>query len=65
MMEREYPEAADQIRELLIHNNYLSQRDVDICLHFNVKTLAGEDDIADIRALHDGLVRDYAGDDAA
>ena len=24
--EREYPEAADQIREVLIHQNYLSQK---------------------------------------
>lgn len=29
--EREYPEATDQIREVLIHGNYMSRRDLDIC----------------------------------
>jgi hypothetical protein len=27
--EREYPDAADQIREMLIHENYLSQKDIE------------------------------------
>lgn len=39
--EREYPGDADQIREVLIHGNYLSQKDVEICLGFNLATLTG------------------------
>ena len=34
--EREYPDAADQIREVLIHGNYLSQKDIEICLGFDL-----------------------------
>jgi hypothetical protein len=34
--EREYPDDADQIREVLIHENYLSQNDIDICLGFDL-----------------------------
>jgi len=30
--EREYPDATDQIREVLIHENYLSQKDIDIII---------------------------------
>jgi len=28
--ERDYPDAAGQIREVLIHENYMSQKDIDI-----------------------------------
>lgn len=34
--DREYPDAADQIREMLIHGNYLSQKDLDICWGFDL-----------------------------
>jgi hypothetical protein len=61
--EREYPDAADQIREVLIHGNYLSQRDIDICRDFAVDTLAGNDGFEDIRALHGVLVAGFRDDD--
>jgi hypothetical protein len=38
--ERENPDAADQIREVLMHDNYLSQKDIEICLGFDVEPLA-------------------------
>ena len=62
--EREYPDAADQIREVLIHGNYLSQKDIEICLGFDLETLAGNAGIAGIRELHDALVINYAAHDA-
>ncbi|RJP17177.1 MAG: hypothetical protein C4520_17260 [Candidatus Abyssobacteria bacterium SURF_5] len=62
--EREYPDAIDQIRELLIHGNYMSKKDIDICLGFNVETLAGNEGIENIRALHDALAANYKEDDA-
>jgi len=37
---REYADDADQIREVLIHGNYLSKKDIEICLGFDVETLA-------------------------
>jgi hypothetical protein len=57
--EREYPDAADQIREVLIHGNYLSQRDIDICQSFNIETLTGRIDIDAIRTLHRALLQEY------
>jgi hypothetical protein len=34
--DREYSEDADQIREVLIHGNYLSQKDIEICAAFDI-----------------------------
>ena len=62
--EREYPDAADQIREVLIHGNYLSQKDIEICLGFDPETLAENAGIASIRELHDALVANYTTQDA-
>lgn len=38
--EREYSEDADQIREVLIHAHYLSQKDIEICAAFDCQALA-------------------------
>lgn len=60
--DREYADAADQIREVLIHENYLSQRDIDICLAWDLASLADQENQADIHALHDALVTEYKDD---
>lgn len=60
--EREYPEATDQIREVLIHGNYLSQRDIDICVEFDIENLKNHDAIDNIRALHRALAEEYKAD---
>lgn len=60
--EREYPDPADQIREVLIHPNYMSQRDIDICLGFDVESLKDHEGIYEIRALHQALAAEYATD---
>jgi len=57
--ERGYPDAADQIREVLVHDNYLSQRDIEICLGFDPATLADRPEINAIRALHQALTVAY------
>ena len=57
--ERAYPEAADQIREVLIHGNYMSRRDVDICLGFDVESLKNDEGVEEIRALHEALAKEY------
>lgn len=61
--EREYPDAADQIREVLIHGNYLSQKDIDICLGFDLASLAQQPEIANIRTLHEALKVEYKSDE--
>ena len=53
--EREYPDAADQIREVLIHENYLSERDIDICLGFDLAPLRIGDNFPAIEDLHRSL----------
>ncbi len=54
--EREYPDPADQIREVLIHGNYLSQRDIDVCLAFDLGGFAAQPGYENIRELHAALV---------
>lgn len=53
--EREYPDAVDQIREIFIHGHYLSQKDVEICLGFDIQTLREQPDFAEIEELHQCL----------
>lgn len=60
--ESEYLDTADQIREVLIHGNYFSRRDVDICLDFDLGTLTASPEYEDLRKLHDALIMMY-GDD--
>ena len=62
--EREYPDAEDQIREVLIHGNYLSQKDIEICLGFKVELLADRPGGEGIRELHAALVEKYKREDA-
>jgi hypothetical protein len=59
--EREYPEPEDQIREVLIHSNYLSQKDIEICAGFELGGFAARPEYRDMRSLHDTLVAIYAG----
>lgn len=60
--ERAYPEASDQIREVLIHGNYMSRRDVDICLGFDVESLKNHEGVEEIRTLHEALAKEYKTD---
>ena len=61
--EHEYPEAADQIREVLIHGHYLSQKDVEICLGFDLASLGDAVPTQQVRDLHDALMAGYGTDD--
>ena len=61
--EREYPDAADQIREVLIHENYLSQKDIEICLSFDLAGIADMPEIDRIRTLHGALQSEYEPND--
>lgn len=60
---REYPENTDQIREVLIHGNYLSQKDIDICIGYNLSVIADNPEIENIRSLHEALRSEYGIDD--
>jgi hypothetical protein len=61
--DREYEADADQIREVLIHKNYLSPKDIEICAAFEI---AAHDefemhlDLIGIESLHKTLQKLYA-----
>lgn len=65
---REYPDDADQIREVLIHGHYLSQKDIEICAAFD--WLAHEElemhtNFPGIESLHQTLRKTYLETEAA
>ena len=60
--EREYPAATDQIREVLIHGNYMSRRDIDICIEFDLADLKQNEGIEAIGTLHEALVKVFKAD---
>ncbi len=59
--EREYSDASDQIREVLIHEIYLSQKEIEICLAFDVPSLGAHASFSEIEAVHQCL-RDNCSD---
>ncbi len=59
---REYFSAADRTREVLIHDNYLSQEDIGFCLRFDLASLAGRQEIDSIHMLHEALAKVYRSD---
>ena len=56
---REYPDVVDQIREILIHGNYMSQKDIEICLGLDLEPLKSEANFPAIEALHRSLCTSY------
>jgi hypothetical protein len=57
--EREYPDANDQIREVLIHQNYLSRKDIEICLAYDLEPHSEHGNFADIES-HQNLCAKYS-----
>ena len=62
--EREYPDAADQIREVLVHANYLSQKDIEICLDFDLEPFVARPEYIGMRELHEALLTEYGSNDS-
>src|ERR1700730_1116126 len=61
--DREYPADADQIREVLIHENYLSQKDIELCAAFDItkyEELEMHHNFPGIESLHQTLRTTYA-----
>ena len=61
--DREYTDATDQIREVLIHQHYLSQKDIEICLSFDLASIADRPEIDSIRTLHKVLKTEYGSEE--
>ena len=54
--EREYAEPEDQIREVLIHSNYLSQKYIEVCVAFDPGELVDYRRYKIICDLHDSFI---------
>jgi len=60
--DREYADESDQIREVLIHSNYLSQRDIELCGAYDIlqhEELEMHTNAAGIESLHQNLKRQF------
>ncbi len=58
--EREYTDDADQIREVLIHRNYFSRKDIEVCVSHDVTVHETHDNFDSINTLHQNLKLQYA-----
>jgi len=61
--EREYVDDADQIREVLVHGHYLSQKDIEICLAFDISSAMNGANDQNVREVHNSLRKEYAEPD--
>lgn len=57
--EREYAIPEDEIEASLIHRNYISQKDVDVCTGFDINSLPAHQYPEAIQELHDALILKY------
>lgn len=56
---REAPDAQTEIETNLLHQHYLSQKDIEACLHFDIGTLASHENFPAIKALFDSFSEAY------
>jgi len=57
---REFSDDTDQIREMLIHQNYLSRKDIGDCLGYNITSLERNKNISRIRKMFKAFKKEYA-----
>jgi hypothetical protein len=58
--EREYADNEDQNREVLVHGNYLSKKDIEVCMALNLTEHADHPAYQSILALHNALKLTYS-----
>jgi hypothetical protein len=58
--EREYESDIDQVREILLHQNYFSQQDIKACIDFDLSRLSGRPGFNFIESLHRTLRDNYS-----
>jgi len=57
---REYYDPEDQLKEILINSNYLSQKDVEHLLVFDISKLIGETNFGEMEILFSSFASNYA-----
>ena len=58
--EREYVEPEQEIEISLIHRNYISQKDIEVCLTYNLASLKADANYLEIEVLHQSLRATYS-----
>ncbi len=58
--DREYFDDSDQLREILIHGNYLSQKDIEHLLSFDITQLSTETNYIELETLFNAFKTEYA-----
>jgi hypothetical protein len=56
---RQYSDPSEEIRVNLIHKNYMSQKDLEVCGTYDLAPLLTHPNFADIHSLHTTLVNTY------
>ena len=57
---REFSNDSDQIREILVHQNYLSKKDIGDCLTYDITSLKKNKNIAKVRKIFRVFKKEYA-----
>ena len=60
--EREHLDDDDQVREVLIHQNYLSRKDISYCVGSDISRLNSHPEFANVESLHRALCDTYSLD---
>lgn len=60
---REYALPEQEIEASLIHRNYVSQKDIEVCLNFDLGSLAVHPEFESICTLHEALKSNYGEND--
>ena|SRR3989442_185520 len=58
--EREYADPNEEIEASLIHRNYISQKDIEVCLTYDLASLKAEANYSEIEILHQTLRNIYS-----
>ena len=57
--ERQFPDDWDQLREVLVNENYLSVEDIKYCLAFDIGRCGEDKDFEQMQQLHQSLVTEF------
>jgi polyhydroxyalkanoate synthesis regulator phasin len=63
--EMQYDNATDQVRELLVHKNYFSLKDIEACRSFDIESLNNDASFPAMRALFGEFLMLYPQDEGA
>lgn len=63
--ERRYIDIQEQIHEELVHEHYLSQKDLEFCIEYDITVLNGEPNYGEIERIFEELKTEYATEENA